>query len=224
MAVEARCDGKRAALAAAGRMPTLVSFATTGLYLRFLVPVLSLHALLFFGLTQSLWNRRAWLQGAFGAWMVLNGLWYVRSSVPRMGEAARVALGRETREQYLLHQLPPMPLWNYANTHLRPEDRILVAGFGDTYYCNPYCYTVKAFYQTRFRLDTWEHFLADAQRDHIGYIIVSPTAAPLAEYGPPYLPADNANIFPQRLARLYGQPLASASDLVLFRLAMPPAR
>ena len=205
-------------------IPTLIAFATTGLYSRFLIPLLPLHALLFLLLTERFWKQRNWLQGAFGAWIVLNALLYLRASLPPIGEALRVTTGRESREQYLLNQLPPMPLWSYANAHLRPDDRILVAGFGDTYYCNSYCYIVKAFYQTRVRLDTWEHFLSDVQRDHIGYIIAAPDAPPVPEYGPASPSADNAAIFPQRLAREYGQPLASTSDLVLYRLNVSAPR
>ena len=202
-------------------LPTLIAFATTGLYGRFLIPILPLHALILLLLSEPMWKKQTIARIAFGAWILLNGLLYLRSSAPHIGEAFRVATGRETRQQYLLNQLPPMPLWNYANAHLRPEDRILVSGFGDTYYCNSYCYVLKAFYQNRFRLDTWDHFLSDVQRDHIGYLIVAPTSLPLPEYGPAYLPADNATLFPQRLAREYGQPLASASDLVLYRLLLP---
>lgn len=202
-------------------LPTLTAFATTGLYGRFLIPLLPLHALILLLLSELIWKKHTVARIAFSAWIILNGLLYLRSATPHIGEALRVVTGRETRQQYLLNQLPPMPLWNYANTYMRPEDRILVSGFGDTYYCNSHCRILKAFYQNRFRLDTWEHFLSDVQGDHISYLIVAPTALPVPEYGPAYPPADNAAVFPQRLARLYGQPLSSASDLVLYRLILP---
>ena len=150
-----------------------------------------------------------------------NGLLYLRSANPGVGEAWRVATGRISRDDYLNRQLSPMPLWTYANTRLPADARLLIVRFGGVYYCDRDCLILNGYYQQRIRLDTWENFLADVKRERLTYLVASPTYEGSVTFGPPYLPARNETLFPMRLARLYGQPLASAADLRLYLLRIP---
>jgi Dolichyl-phosphate-mannose-protein mannosyltransferase len=202
-------------------LPTLAFFAGTGLYFRFLVPVLPLHTILL------LWRIQdfpvLWRMARFGLVLLfaLNGLLYLRSGTPGFREAWNVATGRLSRDDYLNHQFALMPLWTTINRSLPADARLMIIRYGGTYYCDRQCFVLNGYYQQRIRLDTWKHFLADTRREHIGYLIASPASEGKVMFGPPYLPARNENVFPQRLAHLYGQPIAAAADMRLYRLRIP---
>jgi hypothetical protein len=111
-----------------------------------------------------------------------------------------------------------MPLWDYANQHLKPETHLAVVGTGDAYYCDAYCYIIKAYYQDRLRLDSWEEFRSDLQHDRIEYLVLPLDPHPAPPYGPNTPSARNEGPFTQRAAREYGHLIFRAADYGLFRL------
>ena len=214
-------DAQARALLLLTVLPTLAFFAGTGLYFRFLVPVLPLHIVL---LLWRLYDAPAlWRVARIGLPLlfILNGLLYLRSSTPGVREAWDVATGRLTHDAYLNREFALMPLWTTINRDLPADARLMIVRYGGAYYCDRTCYILNGYYEERIRLDTWEHFLADTRRERIGYLIVSPITEGKVMFGPPYLPAQNETVFPQRLARLYGQPIGGAADMRLYRLHIP---
>lgn len=201
--------------AAAGAL-LLTALATTGLYVRLLLPVLALvYVILCMGASKALQARR-WVQGLVLLLALANATLYVRGANP--GEALAVVTGRLSRDAYLARRLPLMPLWNYVNVQLPKEARLLFAGLGGSYYSDRYCYLTDAYLQRRIRLDTWENYRDDIRQEGIGYAIVPDALPPQPRLGPDYAPARNELPFARRLAEAHGERLFGAGGMSLYRL------
>jgi len=105
-------------------------------FVRFLVPVLGLLALLFAQTLQTLNTEKrrgakkgikistAILSGTLGLGLLYNvlldfGYWKNIHPVPYL-------MGNESREEFLLRKIPQYPAYNAANEHLGPNDNVLL--------------------------------------------------------------------------------------------------
>jgi hypothetical protein len=198
----------------------LVSIATTGLYLRFFLPI---FALMFVILCACM---ATWIKNSKSFQLVLvgilgvNALLYLRSSSPHPLLALKTAAGVVDRESYLQQTLPTYPLWVYVNAKVPGSSRILVTGFGACYYSNATCFVADPVTQGRFRMDTWEHFVSDVRNNGVGYIIVPDVLVP-PRHGGDWQPARNEIPFAKRLAEEEGTPLISAGGNALYQLKPP---
>jgi len=198
----------------------LVSIATTGLYLRFFLPI---FALMFVILCARMapWienskNSRL-VQAGLLLVMALNAHLYVRSASPRPVLALKTAAGVVDRESYLQQTLPTYPLWVYINSKVPGSSKILVAGFGACYYSNATCFVADPVTQGRFRMDSWERFVSDVRNNGVGYVIAPDVAVP-PRHGGDWQPARNEIPFAKRLAEEEGTPLISSGGNVLYQL------
>ncbi len=191
----------RALVAVIGAL-ALVCLWTTGLYLRFFLP---LHPLIFVALCLSVGgalSTRRWAQGTVVALALLGALTYLRAMLPGLKMAYCAASGTLSRDTYLAQNLPISRLWEVINANVPSDAAVLTVGRAPAYYSDPYCYTTFCYGRRRFRLDTWEHFYSDVQRDRIRYLVLAGDHTYDANPNPP---TRNEVPFATRLAREQGR-------------------
>ncbi len=160
----------RACAALAGLL-TAVYVWNTGLYMRYLVPVLPFWLLAAAPLAASRWRGRG-PGTAVVAVTLLGAGWYVARSEPGPRDAAAFALGRGNRAAYLGQALPTYPVAQYANRNLPGTSLILVAGAAPQYYYDAPLIFMDV---VRMRYDEWGNFLGDLRRNGVTHILVSRT-------------------------------------------------
>jgi hypothetical protein len=199
---------------------------TTGLYLRLLMPALPLLYLLFcMALARPLTRSRI-LHVALPGILLLYGIQLVREGDWRTSGPA--AVGRMSRESYLVRRLPIMPIWDRVNALAPPDAHVLSAAFqcttgitgGLSYYCDRPTQTTDAYLQAHLRLDRWDHFLSDLIRDRINYVVTMDGAHEI-RIGPPSTPAANELAFSRRLTQRYGRRLFGANGMTVYRIYVP---
>lgn len=198
---------------------------TTGLYLRYMLPLLPLVYLLLLLPFARLLDSAGWMRFLVPVAVLGSSLLFVKEIRGRLHGAVSAVTSRSGREAYL-QSVPLMPLWNALNALPPDHANVLLGGFypafsltgGLSYYSARYCYVTDACLQARLRLDTWEHFVADVRREHIGYLLAPLTDQVNQAVTPDYLPARNELPFARRLANEYGFPLYARNEIGLYRL------
>jgi hypothetical protein len=206
---------------------------TTGLYLRFFIPLFALMYVLLVSRFAAKHVSSRFTHGLFLAFLAYRSLWLAHEAIPSLRRELAVTTGCMSRERYLTGVVSGLyATWSYANAHLPPDATILAGALhrcqgynmGASYYCDRFCYSTEAYLQNRIRLDTWSHFIGDLKRDRIGYLVAMNTIN-FDQIGPDYAPAVNEFPFVQRLAHDYGVPIFSSGNFTLYRLkGLPEAK
>jgi hypothetical protein len=201
----------------------LCAVQTTGLYLRFFLPVFALaYVWLCAAVPRPMW-RSAWLRGALLLFLLYRATGALAGNAATIRADLGAATGYVRRDNYLRLRLPGLyDLWEFANWRTEPSAQMLVGpmssyAHGATYYCERTCYVTDAYLQARIRMDTWDNFLADVRRDRIGYLVAQ-RPFDYAHAGPDYAPARNEQPFVRRLAMEHGSPLFASGEFTLYRL------
>lgn len=189
----------------------------TGLYLRYLVPVLPLLYLQVLAPLGKLLLRSRIAQAALLLLFCLNGVYSLRDSGFRAFEAARTAMGHISREAYLQKKLKVTDLWAKLNKEARSGSKVLLAAGRPSYYIDPYCYVTEAIYQARIPFRDYGEFARTVEREGIEFLVVS-TKRPPSFPAPDYAPIRNEWIFCRRLSEERGQLLYRSHKDELYRL------
>ena len=213
-----------------------LQIATSGIYYRFLLPMLPMLFLLFF------WALRARLAsgGAF-AWgltflvlFMLLGKWRMPSTLRELADSAReslpVALGRVPREAYLSERIPIAAMLFWINRQL-PEDITVVLGSPNDAYAallerRSLCTFVWT--QNALRFDEYSHLVTDLKRLGVTHLILNKTAFTMTPEQRAALIREDwlrATIEQPNLVRVsaeYGTVLHQEGDYLLYQLRLPP--
>lgn len=211
--------------------------ATSGIYLRFMLPIVPVGLLLLFLLFQNALVRSwplAWILTIllalrlYGAsptphlpQALISG---VRSEAAGAAEGLRIALGRKSRDAYLAESLQVYPLERRMNREL-PADSRIVMGIWSEVVAPVERRTLVTYWwiQNALRLDSDEHLVEDLRRLRATHLVMSdtpdPTAADFGRMGE----EDRMralNEFPKlrRVSREYGTPLFSENGFTVYAL------
>ena len=199
---------------------------TIGLYLRYFIPVLATVYLLLCGEVARRRKHKRGLLIALSLFLCLRALQLARIQSHDLVFTLRAATGRVSRESYLADS--PVGLnrvWNYANAHVPSDAKILAGGLqycggynvGASYHCDRFCFTTDGYLQGHFHMDTWDHFLSDVRRDHIGYVVCM-NQIRYHHDGPEYLPERNEFKFVRLLVTQHGSLLFQYDGYEIYRL------
>ena len=208
-------DKEIRALVGVATMLALISLWSTGLYLRYFLPLLPLVYIALLSKQENKLSSAKWVQVVTLLVALFLAVSQVKSVKAR--QAISVALGRTSRADFLAREYPPLELWNYANQKLPAESHIFLVAGRPSYYIEPYCYVSEAIYQHCIRMDTWENYLADLERNHITHIIVPASLEPYS-LGMEFAPAANERPFAGKLITKYGYLLFQAGPDSLYAL------
>lgn len=205
----------------------LGSLLTTGIYFRQMLPAVALlHVLIALCLARVLTapNLR-WAQWAIAALLILKFAPHVRTSLRTLRPSLEIATGRLSRDAYLSRYPDDISAqWEYANRETPPDSRLLVTFFpalsftaGHTFLCDRMCTVTDAYHQDHYRLDTWDHYLADVRRDGITHLVTMDRVY-IRDPFPDYAPARNEVPFAHRLAAEYGTLVNRSGGCEMYRL------
>jgi hypothetical protein len=197
----------------------------TGLTYRLLLPATTLAILLAAVLLSPTQSNRRWAQAILGL-IVVSAPNYFGRTLRYVEEAFNVATGQTSRQDYLHRALPITQLWDRVNSS--PEGgAVLVAALqssdsttsGLGFYCDRNVMVTDAYLQNRIRMDTWERYLSDIQRENIRFVIAPLSIRPgYVRVGPEYAPARNEYPFARRLVEERADLLQIAGNYGLYRL------
>ncbi len=152
-------------------LPTLGSLWITGPYFRYLMPFILIVAAAVLSLVSNWLESTPFRGKAIVLGAIIVGLascvFTLRETLP---DSFAAATGKISREEYLKRQLSNYSMWQYINTTLPSNARVLSFLEG-TYYSDPMCYVAMPHMQSAIRFDKWEHFLEDLDRYQINYVM-----------------------------------------------------
>lgn len=178
-------------------LPALGSLWVTGPYLRYLMPFILIVAAAVLCLISD-WLQSPPLRGkiiVLGAIIVglASCVFSLRKTLP---DSLAAVTGKISREEYLERQLANYSMWQYINTTLPSNARILSFLEG-TYYSDPLCYVAMPHMQSSIRFDKWEHFIEDLNRYHIKYVLFTENSH--RWFDSQYILLRNSNRFIERI-------------------------
>jgi hypothetical protein len=197
-----------------------------GLYGRYLLPTIPLAYLLALGFLSNLVRHKPWAFATAALIICISAGAYVKKRIGSFEQTVEYALGGKDRGEYLQENLNLMSHWNFINQEPPGDGRVLVAGLypafqttgGASYYCNRYCLITDAFLQGAIRLDTFEHFIEDAKRFKVEYVVV-PNIGPFKNtLAPPAAPIAHELEYARRLGDEAGKVVLTADKTSLYRL------
>jgi len=204
--------------------------ATSGIYVRYFLPLFALGILLLLWAIRQPLARYPGMAWAIALLIVLR-LWgpnvprVVRGTMADGKEGLRVALGSVSRDTYL-ERLPIYPSLRWANANL-PPDAALILGVWDPYAAlvERRTLTTNVWVQNALRFDSLPHLLDDVRRLRATHLLL--------HYDPPTPPGAFVNkedslrkqtemTLLEALARQYGSPLYSQNGYTLYALHLLP--
>jgi hypothetical protein len=207
-----------------------VQVATSGIYYRFLVPMVPLTLVL------ALWTVRTPLAKSevlrwIAAVLVSLVMWgfhrlpkYIDEELALLEKTLPVVLGSTSRDEYLTKYILFYPTIRWCNANL-PPDSVVVLGVQDAHAALFNCRTLATNFilQGAIRFDTYEHLIADLKRLGATHLIVQ--EGPQLYFGEPdteALTRDHEE-FPklQRVCAEYGKSLVSEQGYTLYALNLP---
>jgi hypothetical protein len=204
--------------------------ATSGIYYRFLLPMVPLALVL------ALWAVRTPLAKSevlrwIGAILVSLVLWgfhrlprQVDEELALLEKTLPVALGSTSRDEYLTKYILFYPTIRWCNANLSP-DSVVVLGVQDAHAALFNCRTLATNFllQGALRFDTYEHLIADLKRQGATHLIIQ--EGPQLYFGEPDAEAASRDRveFPKlhRVCAEYGKSLTSEQGYTLYALALP---
>ncbi|MCW3097753.1 MAG: hypothetical protein JWL77_3371 [Chthonomonadaceae bacterium] len=161
--------------------------ATSGIYLRYLLPLLPFAMLLFLWLFRGLLARSETAKVA-GALLVALVIWLppkalFSSTVADIRTALPVAFGTVTRDTYLTRNIPVYPVMEWSNQNLPPDAVVLLGlpteAFGALLHRK--ALVSKVWLQGALRFDDWDTLLADLHRHGATHLILHEVKPPSPE-------------------------------------------
>jgi hypothetical protein len=206
---------------------TLVQCLAAGLYVRYWIPVLAVLQLPLLAMLEPLFVARGIKAALVGATFA-GSLLSVRMPLSQtsMPELVKTALGVESQQAFVAHQMPLFPLYDLVN-RATPEDAgVLLSNYCGGFYLDRRTFCAE-FVQDSLRYDSWEHFIEDMHRLGVTHVIAPRT---LATGGPlPDLEFGNIAVIIRpsefvvlgRLLRSHGKLLEQALDQGLYEVTLP---
>jgi hypothetical protein len=196
----------------------LGNFWTTGLYMRYVIPVYPIIILFILLPLSALLEHNRYARGVALAILILGSLGYIHHKITNVAPDFAAATGWMTRYAYLEKNLPIMPVWAWVNQNSPQNARILSAASVATYYCDRMCYTTQINYQAFIPLDQWDSFVRVLKQNHIDYLIVTDGTLRDTPDRSSYPPIRNECMYMKRLATRYGRLLDHANGISLYEL------
>jgi hypothetical protein len=205
----------------------LVQCLAAGLYVRFWIPVLAVLQLPLLAMLEPLFVARG-VKAALVCATFAGSLLQVRMTLSQtsMPELVKTALGVESQQAFVAHQVSLFPLYDLAN-RATPED----AGVLLSHYCGGFYLDRKTFcaefVQDSLRYDSWEHFIEDIHRLGVTHVIAPRTLAtgdPLPDPGfgsTAVIVRPTEIVVLGRLLRSHGKLLGQALDQGLYEVTLP---
>lgn len=206
------------AVVVVGAFWAMASVISTGLYIRYALPLMGMVWVCLFALIAPVLNRWQAARVLVALMVALGTFCCLRGDQPKLVDALRVATGHMSRDAYLDRYIPLMPVARAANRVVPAGGKVLLQGGIGSYYFDEYGFSGGAYRQQCVHLDSWDVFRADVARSGIRFLVAD-TGPRLRFPGPPdYLPARNEAALYARLVRDCGEPLARAGTVGLYRI------
>lgn len=218
-------------LALFGALSVALLTASSGIYLRFFLPWAAIGLLVLFYVAREPLQRPAaqWVI-SFAVVAVLLGLNHaptiMRSRLAEAGEAARVGVGLETRDTYLVKRIAGYSLAARICNEFAPDEAVIVMALyeGIDSLVDRETLTTSPWTQDALRYDSVDHLVADLKRLHATHLIWHPLGPQL---GPKNredsLRANTEFTMLDQVRAKYGVQLATSNGYELYALMLPGA-
>jgi hypothetical protein len=207
------------------------AFATTGLYLRFLLPTCMLVVFVIACLCAERWSSSK-LELAAAAIMVLSLVKWGSWSHKDVPDAALVAAGirPEIRDD------PFWNAWRFLNQHTPSDARVLIGAFcpsfgrtsGIAFWADRTTFTTDGHLQDTFPLRDWPSFLEGIKKAKIDYLVMaddSPTIdSAICSASAFFHEGRNEYPFTRKLADDFGTRVYSGGHISAYRLSLSDIR
>jgi hypothetical protein len=205
---------------------SIIQLYGAGLYIRYWIPLAAPLTLPIVVALAPIFSRRSVMVAWLGLTLAAS-LLQTRSSFQDRSNLAgllRTVAGFDQRVDFLRARLPLYPLYEYVNSNLPAQARIMLSGYCGAFYIDRKTFCAE-FVHSSLRFTSWSEFTDDLRRLRINYII-APNA--LATGGPtPDLGGSSVSAVTRaaqyqmvrQLLTMHARVLATASDQGLYEIS-----